>query len=360
MIFAPMTHERMAPTQSRSVATNDLLRQLAEARSREPVPSDVVVPEVDPAEREAALQSVMQAVVADPESAFRSVAVLYQDFVVRCRIHAVPGEPMDLGEFRRQLAVVRAGVSVEAAEGSDWEAAVASVRASHGRPSGHVSGAGARRDGRRAMSGRSASRAHMRKPFAGPRAAAASVHGRKRFPAAQHRPPRQSRRRVSGSRLADAAGTAGRAGTGDGLIFKAGCCVPNSRKYRISSAHAWERRDPKAKRNPAVWPGIYICARYEKSRRFYQVPIGPGDLALPCPAVASGDPGRARGRSTRSAASARSFVAHAAEAETQARSGSPIAANNSASSPMPALGSAASERRQQRHRSSPDRQTGRA
>jgi hypothetical protein len=125
VIFAPMTHERMTPAPTRSVATNDLLRQLAESRAREPVPVDVVVPEVDPAEREAALQSVMQAVVADPESAFRSVAVLYQDFVVRCRIHAVPGEPMDLGEFRRQLAVVRAGVSVEAAEGSDWEAAVA-------------------------------------------------------------------------------------------------------------------------------------------------------------------------------------------------------------------------------------------
>lgn len=125
VIFAPVTQERTVQASSRATATNDLLRQLAQARAPEPEREDTPEVQIDWVAREAALQEVFQAVVADPESAFRSVAVLYQDFVVRCRIQNVPGDPLDLPEFRRQLAVARAGVpAVSTQKGADWEAAV--------------------------------------------------------------------------------------------------------------------------------------------------------------------------------------------------------------------------------------------
>jgi hypothetical protein len=50
--------------------------------------------------------------------------VLYQDFLVRCRIRRVPGEPLSLQGFRRELAVARAGVDEETAGGDAWPAAL--------------------------------------------------------------------------------------------------------------------------------------------------------------------------------------------------------------------------------------------
>ena len=55
----------------------------------------------------------------------RTDAELYQDFLVRCRIRRVSGEPLNLPAFRRRLAVARAGVDTATAEGSEWDRAVA-------------------------------------------------------------------------------------------------------------------------------------------------------------------------------------------------------------------------------------------
>ena len=53
------------------------------------------------------------------------IAVLYQDFLVRCRIRRVPGEPVGLPEFRRRLAVAKARVDREIAAGEPWQQALA-------------------------------------------------------------------------------------------------------------------------------------------------------------------------------------------------------------------------------------------
>ncbi|MGC2854401.1 helicase HerA domain-containing protein [Novispirillum sp. DQ9] len=68
---------------------------------------------------------VLREVLADPDAAFRSVAVLYQDFLVRCRGHGVSGRGLDLARFRRRLAVARAGVDSAVADSPEWEQAVA-------------------------------------------------------------------------------------------------------------------------------------------------------------------------------------------------------------------------------------------
>ena len=91
-------------------------------RPRPPEPSEAAeAPPVDAAEREALIDRVLRDVLEDPESGFRNVAVLYQDFLVRCRIQRVPGEPLALPAFRRRLAIGRARVSEEVAARGEWQ-----------------------------------------------------------------------------------------------------------------------------------------------------------------------------------------------------------------------------------------------
>jgi DNA helicase HerA-like ATPase len=99
--------------------TADLIAQLSRSRDASPEPADR--PVVDAAARNARIDKVMRDVLDDPESGFRSVAVLYQDFLVRCRIQRVPGEPLALPAFRRRLAIGRANVTAEVAAGEQWQ-----------------------------------------------------------------------------------------------------------------------------------------------------------------------------------------------------------------------------------------------
>ncbi len=127
LIFTPSPEELRAPPRKAPAPqprpTADILDQLARARP-EPAPQSLF-PEIDEAERESLLNRVMSDLLADPEAGFRSVAVLYQDFLVRCRIHRVPGAPLDLPAFRRRLAVGRANIDKEIAESDSWQQALA-------------------------------------------------------------------------------------------------------------------------------------------------------------------------------------------------------------------------------------------
>ena len=77
---------------------------------------------MDPAEREAALEAVLRELLSDPDAPFQGTAVLYQDFLVRCRMRRIPGQPPALSGFKRRLAVARAGIGEgDAPEG--WERA---------------------------------------------------------------------------------------------------------------------------------------------------------------------------------------------------------------------------------------------
>jgi hypothetical protein len=96
-----------------------LLRQLARARPSAAGPA-VEAAAPDPARVDAVLREVL----SDPEAAYRSTAVLYQDFLVRCRIHRLPGPPPDLPAFRRRVATLRAGVDPAVEDGAHWGKAV--------------------------------------------------------------------------------------------------------------------------------------------------------------------------------------------------------------------------------------------
>ena len=104
--------------------TADILAQLAQPRPAPPPTSEPALPPVDPAERDALVERVLREILEDPDASFRTVAVLYQDFLVRCRIRRVPGEPISLSSFRQKFAVARAGVDAATAESAHWQKAL--------------------------------------------------------------------------------------------------------------------------------------------------------------------------------------------------------------------------------------------
>ncbi len=128
LLFAPgggaEAAPRLEPARPRPTPAADVLVELANYRPpprQEPLDD---LPETSLADREAALIEVMQEVLADRDAAATSVATLYQDFTVRCRIRRIGGEAPDLPAFRRRLAVARAGVGGPVA-GPEWESAQA-------------------------------------------------------------------------------------------------------------------------------------------------------------------------------------------------------------------------------------------
>jgi hypothetical protein len=105
-------------------STADLLAQLSRPKLSPEPPPEPMFAVIDEAEREAGIGMVLGEILEDPDAGFRTDAVLYQDFLVRCRIRRVPGEPLPLPAFRRRLAVARAGVDARTAEGDGWTKAL--------------------------------------------------------------------------------------------------------------------------------------------------------------------------------------------------------------------------------------------
>ncbi|MGS1094113.1 helicase HerA domain-containing protein [Aquamicrobium terrae] len=128
LVFTPGPEEARMPVRKpapQPIPTADLMAQLARPQPAPmPLPVEPMFPEIDEAEREAGIDAVLREILEDPDAGFRTDAVLYQDFLVRCRIRRVAGEPLQLAAFRRRLAVARAGVDRKTAGGEAWPLAL--------------------------------------------------------------------------------------------------------------------------------------------------------------------------------------------------------------------------------------------
>ncbi|CAM5470386.1 hypothetical protein ATER59S_03132 [Aquamicrobium terrae] len=127
LIFTPGPEEARAPVRRappQPIPTADLIAQLSRPQPAPEPPEQPSFAIIDEAEREAGIETVMRDILEDADAAFRTDAVLYQDFLVRCRIRRVPGEPLALPAFRRKLAVARAGVDPTVAKGEAWPQAL--------------------------------------------------------------------------------------------------------------------------------------------------------------------------------------------------------------------------------------------
>ncbi|MBZ9775347.1 ATP-binding protein [Mesorhizobium sp. CO1-1-8] len=130
ILAAPPPETVRAP---RRTTSPDLLDQLMAAKSAaleiRPEPAEPQVSAEDLAERRERVDRVLRAILAQPDAGFRVIGVLYQEFVVRCRIEGLASVVPDLPEFRRMLTRARAGLGSDMAESDDaWRDV--SVRAS--------------------------------------------------------------------------------------------------------------------------------------------------------------------------------------------------------------------------------------
>ncbi|MBA3449314.1 MAG: ATP-binding protein [Pseudaminobacter sp.] len=129
LIFTPGPEERRPlvrrpPPVPTPTPTADILAQLSQPKPRADLPAEPLFPMIDEAERDAQVENVLREILDDPDASFRSDAVLYQDFLVRCRIRRVPGDPLTLPAFRRKFAVARAGVDGKTATSEVWRQAL--------------------------------------------------------------------------------------------------------------------------------------------------------------------------------------------------------------------------------------------
>jgi hypothetical protein len=130
LIFTASAEEQARPVTRRPApppppSTNELLAQLSRARPPAEEAPQTLFPEIDTAERDAQIDAIMAELLGDPDASFRTVAVLYQDFLVRCRIRRVPGEPPALPAFKRRLAVARVAPDRDTAQSDGWQQALA-------------------------------------------------------------------------------------------------------------------------------------------------------------------------------------------------------------------------------------------
>jgi hypothetical protein len=105
-------------------ATADIMEQLAGSKPELEAQQESVFAVIDEAEREETIVLIVSEMIDDPDAAFRTDAVLYQDFLVRCRIRRLQGDPVGLPQFRRRLAVAKARIDDELAAGEPWRQAL--------------------------------------------------------------------------------------------------------------------------------------------------------------------------------------------------------------------------------------------
>lgn len=132
LIFTPDPEEFNRPLVRRTAPvprpTTDILSELSRAAPAVTVPTQEQKPgeaQLSAKEREEKLQSVLADILTDLDAAFRSDAVLYQEFLVRARMRRISGPPMPLGDFRRRLAVIRSGADADTFADPAWVDALA-------------------------------------------------------------------------------------------------------------------------------------------------------------------------------------------------------------------------------------------
>jgi uncharacterized protein len=72
-------------------------------------------------ERRQRLDRILSAILAEPDAGFRAIDILYQEFVVRCRIEGLGSSAPTLSAFRRMLTCARAGLSSDMNEDVEWQ-----------------------------------------------------------------------------------------------------------------------------------------------------------------------------------------------------------------------------------------------
>ena len=118
IILAAPPPEISRPARRPSV---DIVNQLMAAKETVSEAIEQPLSAEEQVERRQRLDRILSAILAEPDAGFRAVGVLYQEFVVRCRIEGLGSAAPNLGVFRRMLTCARAGLSSDMEEDGSWQ-----------------------------------------------------------------------------------------------------------------------------------------------------------------------------------------------------------------------------------------------
>jgi DNA helicase HerA-like ATPase len=106
--------------------SSDILAELSKPREDIAAGSDARPKRVEqtPEQREELIAAALADVLGGEDSAFRTDAELYQDFLVRCRIRRLSGAALTLPDFRHRLAVIRSGADEDMQASEPWRKAL--------------------------------------------------------------------------------------------------------------------------------------------------------------------------------------------------------------------------------------------
>jgi len=102
-------------------APADIISQLTAARETAPEAIEQPQTAAEQAEQRERLDRILCAILAEPDAGFRAVDILYQEFVVRCRIEGLTAAAPNLSAFRRMLTCARAGLPIGMDKDVDWQ-----------------------------------------------------------------------------------------------------------------------------------------------------------------------------------------------------------------------------------------------
>ncbi|UNE53741.1 ATP-binding protein [Bartonella machadoae] len=121
-ILLPFKQSReMAREPVREKSVHEILEEVAHKKQESLEEEPSLFSELSAVDRDIQAEHVIREILDDPEAFYRSTAVLYQDFLVRCRIHGHSGQLLNLAQFRRKLAVAQADVDEETAVSENWK-----------------------------------------------------------------------------------------------------------------------------------------------------------------------------------------------------------------------------------------------
>jgi hypothetical protein len=116
IILAPSSPEVNRPPR-RSAA--DIVSQLMAVKDDPAETEQLLTPKQQTEHRER-LDRILSAILAEPGAGFRALGILYQEFVVRCRIEGLSSAVLNLSDFRRMLTFARAGLRSNLEQDVEW------------------------------------------------------------------------------------------------------------------------------------------------------------------------------------------------------------------------------------------------
>ncbi|WP_375634214.1 MULTISPECIES: helicase HerA domain-containing protein [unclassified Bartonella] len=126
LVFTASPEEILTPFKQtrepmREKSMHEMLEEVVHKKQELLEENPSLFPELSDVERDGQAEHIIREILEDSEAFYRSTAVLYQDFSVRCRIHGMSKVPFNLSQFRRKLAIAQAFVDEQTAVSEHWK-----------------------------------------------------------------------------------------------------------------------------------------------------------------------------------------------------------------------------------------------